>query len=253
MTEQALFEEQEESMDFGGGASEGFSLNPEMVQRILSVAKPLGHNEMPERLNLGFGFIYYGLVRAVRPKHVLVIGSGFGFSVVCLALGLKDNGEGFLTFVDPGYDVLKDGPWKTVGGRGVWRDAEGVERHFAGFGLESIIRHYRLRSEEFFAGYKEFKLPGIDLGFVDGNHSFEHVKHDFVQVLEHSGKNTYILMHDSNIYIRELIRNSGVKRWLNVVKKEKDCFELLDLPFSSGVAIIRVIKENPWRSLELSE
>ncbi len=208
---------------------------------------------MPERLNLGFGFIYYGLVRAIRPKHVLVVGSGFGFSVVCLGLGLKDNGEGTLTFIDPGYDVLKDGPWKTVGGRGLWRDSEGVERHFAGFGLESTIMHYKLRSEEFFARYNEFKIPGIDLGFVDGNHSFEHVKHDFIQVLRHSAKNTYILMHDSNIYIRELIRNSGVKRWLNMMKKEKDCFELLDLPFSSGVAIIRVLKDKCSESLKLSE
>jgi predicted O-methyltransferase YrrM len=35
----------------------------------------------------------------LRPRHVVVIGSGFGFSVVCLALGLKDNGKGKLDFL----------------------------------------------------------------------------------------------------------------------------------------------------------
>ena len=81
----------------------GFSLDPELIQSILRHAKPLGHNEVPANLNLGFGFVYYGLVRALRPKNVVVIGSGFGFSVTCLALGLKDNGAGRLTFVDPSY------------------------------------------------------------------------------------------------------------------------------------------------------
>ena len=80
-----------------------FSLNTLMLQDILQHAKPLGHNENRRNLNLGFGFIYYGVVRALRPRHTLVIGSGYGFSVVCLALGMKDNDLGRLTFVDPSY------------------------------------------------------------------------------------------------------------------------------------------------------
>jgi hypothetical protein len=48
----------------------------------------------------------------------LVIGSGYGFTVVCLALGIKDNGSGSLTFVDPSYLLLRDGPFKTIGGTG---------------------------------------------------------------------------------------------------------------------------------------
>jgi len=66
---------------------ESFSLNTALLKDILHRAKPLGHNEAPDNLNLGFGFLYYGLARALRPKHLLVIGSGFGFSVVCFALG----------------------------------------------------------------------------------------------------------------------------------------------------------------------
>jgi hypothetical protein len=54
-----------------GPQSEGFSLYPELIQAKLSHAKPLGHSEVPANLNLGFGFVYYGLVRALRPKHVV--------------------------------------------------------------------------------------------------------------------------------------------------------------------------------------
>ncbi len=107
-----------------------FSLNSEVIRNIFQFAKPLGHHEKRDSFNLGFGFLYYSTVRAVRPKHVLVIGSGFGFSVVCLAIGLKDNGKGILNFVDPSYDVFKHGPLKTVGGRGMWDTPEEVEKHF---------------------------------------------------------------------------------------------------------------------------
>src|SRR5215470_724941 len=107
-----------------------FSLDPSVLREILEHAKPLGHHEEAGNLNLGFGFVYYGLARALRPQHVLVIGSGFGFSVVCLALGLKDNGRGSLTFVDPSYSVFTDGPCRTVGGTAQWSDPQKVRAHF---------------------------------------------------------------------------------------------------------------------------
>src|SRR5215470_5285839 len=114
---------------------DSFSLDARMLREILQHAKPLGHNEHAATLNLGFGFLYYGLVRALRPRHVLVIGSGFGFSVVCLALGLKDNDRGMLSFVDPSYSVLKHGPLHTVGGTSQWDDPEKVYAHFDRFGV----------------------------------------------------------------------------------------------------------------------
>ena len=107
---------------------EGFSLDADLIRSIFKHAKPLGHHESTGNLNLGFGFMYYGLVRTLRPKHIVVIGSGFGFSVVCLALALKDNGKGQLSFVDPSYSVLTDGPFKTVGGTAQWDEPGKVER-----------------------------------------------------------------------------------------------------------------------------
>jgi hypothetical protein len=231
------------------GDIQEFSLNTVVLQDILAYAKPLGHNEKPTNLNLGFGFLYYGLVRALRPKHVLVIGSGFGFSVVCLALGLKDNGKGKLTFVDPSFSVLKDGPFKTIGGTGYWNDAEKVHQHFQRFGLQQLITHYKLTSEQFFQDYTQFNLPVLDVAFIDGSHGYDDVKFDFINVLQHAHKNSYILLHDTNIYIREMVRHAGVKRWLKIVKKEKQAFEIIDFPFSSGLALVRVMQDKIWKSI----
>ncbi len=223
-----------------------FSLNAEMLQTILTRAKPLGHNEDAETLNIGFGFLYYGLVRALRPRHLVVIGSGYGFSVVCLALGLRDNGAGALSFVDPSYSMLKHGPLHTVGGTSQWDDPRGVREHFRRFGVEHIVTHFKLTSSEFFASYAQRRLPTIDLAFIDGNHSYAAVRSDFLAALRYSRRNSYLLLHDTNIYVRELVRHAGVRRWLKAVSREKERFEVVDFPFSSGVALVRVLSDGPW-------
>jgi len=226
-----------------------FSLSQNIVKEILKVAKPLGHNEKTKELNLGFGFIYYGVVRALRPKHIVVIGSGYGFSVVCLALGLKDNARGKLSFVDPAYSLLKDGPFSTVGGRGIWSDESVVKDHFGRFGVANIVSHYRMRSDEFFPAYQHLNLPAIDIAFIDGSHVYKDVKYDFLKILEQSHKNTYIFLHDTNIYVRELIKHAGVKKWLKSIKGREEHFEVIDFPFSSGVALVRVMDPVVWKKL----
>lgn len=218
-----------------------FSLDPSLIEQVLRHAKPFGHNERRHNLNLGFGFIYYGVTRALMPKHVLVIGSGYGFSVVCLGLALKDNNVGFVSFVDPSYSLLKDGPWKTVGGRGTWNDPNEVKSRFRRFGIEQIVTHYRERSDEFFSCYEKRGLPPVDLAFIDGSHTFKDVKFDFMQFLKHSRKNSYAFLHDTNIYFRELVKNSGVMKWLKVLKTREKAFEIINFPYSSGVALVRVV------------
>jgi|GEM_PF-297091 len=220
-----------------------FSLTPSLLELILEKAKPLGHREKKEPLNLGFGFVYYGLGRALRPKHVVVIGSGYGFSVVCLALACKDNGKGKVSFVDPGFAWFREGPFKTLGGTGMWRKADQVLNHFGLFGVENQVSHFRLTSRDFFLSYTLYGLPAIDLGFIDGNHSFNHVREDFLALCSYSRPGAYLFLHDTHLPIRERLRHSGVKRWLKVVKDNPQLFEVIDFPFSSGVALIRVLPQ----------
>jgi predicted O-methyltransferase YrrM len=231
-------------------SSGGFSLTPALIEDILRHAKPLGHREDAQSLNLGFGFLYYGLARMLRPNHVVVIGSGFGFSVACFALGLRDNAKGHLSFVDPSYSLLGDGPFKTIGGTSQWDDAATVARHFSRFGVADLVTHHRMTSAEFFARYEELKLGAIDLTFIDGNHSYDSVRRDFAGALRWTRKNGYLLLHDTNIYVREFVRHAGVKRWLKRVQRRKDCFEAVDFPFASGVALVRVLEDEAWKHLD---
>ncbi|MGZ5049081.1 MAG: class I SAM-dependent methyltransferase [Usitatibacter sp.] len=235
-------------LSLGRKESASFSLDAATIRDIFEHARPLGHHEDASTLNLGFGFLYYGLVRTLRPRHVVVIGSGYGFSVACLALALKDNGRGALSFVDPSYSLLEHGPLRTVGGTAKWEDPEKVRAHFARFGVEDIVTHYKETSADFFAAYDHRRLGVIDLAFIDGNHAYEEVRHDFLAVLDRTRRNSYMLMHDTNIYVREMVGHAGVKRWLNVIEREHSAFEVVDFPFSSGVALVRVIREANWRT-----
>lgn len=224
-----------------------FSLDAGILDSILRHARPLGHHEDRASLNIGFGFLYYGLVRALRPRHIVVVGSGYGFSVVCLALGLKDNGAGHLSFVDPSYSVMREGLLHTVGGTAQWDDPERVRAHFARFGVEDRVLHYRETSEAFFEAYERRALPPVDIAFIDGNHAYDAVQHDFMEALARCRRNSYLLLHDTNIYMRELVRHAGVKRWLNRIAGDRTAFEIVDFPFSSGVAVVRVVCETDWR------
>lgn len=240
------------SMIMERGYMQEFSLTTNLLKDILQYAKPLGHYHKKQNLNLGFGFIYYGVARALRPKHTVIIGSGYGFSVVCLALAMKDNGVGSLTFVDPAYSLLKDGPPKTLGGRGTWKSESAVRDHFRRFGVKDIVSHYKMRNDEFFPSYSDLDLPPIDLRFIDGSHVYDNVKYDFVKMLERSRKNTYLFLHDTNIYVGEFLDHSGVKRWMKILKREESAFEVINFPFSSGVALVRVLEPEVWKQFHLS-
>jgi methyltransferase family protein len=233
-------------LSFPDPAPSRFSLDAATLEDILEHARPLGHHEDRGSLNLGFGFLYYGLARTLRPRHLLVIGSGYGFSVVCFALGMKDNGFGALSFIDPSYSVLKHGPLHTVGGTSQWENPATVRAHFERFGVAEQVTHFKMTSEEFFGGSDAGAMPAIDVAFIDGNHSFADVRRDFISVMRHAHRGSYILLHDTNIYIRELVGHAGVKRWLNTIKRDPECFEVLDFPFSSGVALVRVLRDGPW-------
>jgi hypothetical protein len=143
--------------------------------------------------------------------------------------------------------LLKNGPFHTVGGQSQWDHPQKVKEHFAQFGLEGLIRHFKMRSDRFFPDYARFQLPDINLAFIDGNHSYKDVRYDFFQVVGHSHKNSYIFLHDTNIYIREALGHAGVKRFVQEIKHLPDFFELLDFPFSSGVALVRVLQDKTWR------
>lgn len=73
----------------------------DFLQKVIADAEPMGQNTSAD--NLGFGWIYYGLIRNLRPDFVVAIGSRRGFMPFCAARAVQDNRVGKVIFIDPSY------------------------------------------------------------------------------------------------------------------------------------------------------
>src|SRR5258708_36172475 len=73
----------------------------EFMQKVIAEAEPLSQNTAAD--NLGFGWIYYALIRNLAPDFAVAIGSCRGFMPFCAARAMKDNGSGHVIFIDPSY------------------------------------------------------------------------------------------------------------------------------------------------------
>jgi hypothetical protein len=132
--------------------------------------------------NLGFGELYYALVRLLRPQRVVEIGSLHGFSAMCLAVGLRDNGAGYLWSIDPG---LWDATWHTP---------DHIDRLRDQFHVEDYWEHLTLRSDQALDRIPDLER-GFDLVLIDGDHTKQGARFD----LEHYGvRAAWILLHDSH-------------------------------------------------------
>ncbi len=192
----------------------------------------MGHNQRAEDLNLGLGWLYYGLARLLHPKRAVVIGSYRGFVPLLLGKALCDNVEpGEVMFIDP--SMVDD----------FWKDPEAVHAYFRGFGLENV-RHHRMTTQQFVETEAYRGLGGIGLLFIDGYHSEEQARFDyraFEQFLEPRG---IALFHDSMVLRPSVVYGAGrvydmrVKAFLDELKQDPgvQCF---DVPFGTGVTLVR--------------
>lgn len=192
----------------------------------------MGHAQRLEDLNLGFGWLYYGLTRLIRPSVVVVIGSWRGFSPLVFGKGLADNLEpGQLHFIDP--SLVDD----------FWKDPNAVRAHFARHGITNV-QHHLLTTQQFVATDTYRALPHVDLLFVDGYHTAEQARFDheaFAPLLSEKG---LALFHDScserisKIYGPENAYRYTVRDYLAELKRDPQ-FQVLDLPFAEGVTLVR--------------
>jgi hypothetical protein len=115
----------------------------------------------------GYRRVLEALHRLERPRNYLEIGIGGGSS---LQLAGRHT---FCVGVDPAPNI----------------SGEIAERH----------QIERMASDDFFAGSRMQELFGsvpIDMAFIDGMHLFEYALRDFMNVEQHSHKETLVVVHD---------------------------------------------------------
>ena len=194
----------------------------------------MGHAQRPEDLDLGLGWIYYGLARVARPERVVVIGSYRGFARNGdrpRARGQRRGWTGRASSIPR---------WSTT----FWKKPARVEAHFAEYGLDNIDHH--AATTQAFVGSPDWHRLGRTVGIVlvDGYHSEEQARFDheaFEPLLVPGG---FCLFHDSvrerisRIYGADRPYRHTVKRYMDTLRADP-AFEVLALPFGDGLCIVR--------------
>src|SRR5262249_20899513 len=140
----------------------------DFIHKVIREAEPCSQNTAEG--DLGFGWIYYALIRNLRPDYVVAIGSRRGFMPFCAVRAVQDNGRGKVIFIDPSYSGDGHPGWS---GLGLWGDPDGVAGWIASFGLKNWVTHWKLTSEEAFPRVRD-EIGGGQLGVViiDGAHTY---------------------------------------------------------------------------------
>lgn len=192
----------------------------------------MGQAQRVDDLNLGLGWIYYGLARLVSTQHAVVIGSYRGFAPMVMGRALADNGKGGkVTFIDP--SLVDD----------FWRDPDRVAAYFASHGLDNI-EHHCMTTQQFVGSDAWQELGDVGLLLVDGYHSDAQARFDHEAFLPVLAADGYALFHDSvrervsRIYGEDQAYTHTVRRYMDSLRADPR-WEVLALPFGDGLCIVR--------------
>lgn len=212
-------------------------MDTEWLRRVIATPglQGMGHGQTIEDLNLGFGWVYYGLARACRPQHIVCIGSYRGFVPMMFARALRDNGAGGqVTFIDPSF--VDD----------FWTSPPEVADWFAQYEVPNI-KHHHMTTQDYRASGLLSKIPPVDFLFVDGYHSADQAQFDHETFMPHLADDSLIFFHDSmtrkvsGIYGNERAYTYSVCDYISTLKSRRD-LQVMDFPFGDGLTLVKQIK-----------
>ncbi len=191
----------------------------------------MGHGQTLPDLNLGLGWVYYGLVRSIRPMRAVVIGSWRGFVPLVVGKAMQDNGQGEVIFIDP--SMVDD----------FWRKPEAVQSHFARCRVANI-RHSLATTQDFVETEEYRSLNNVGLLFIDGYHTAEQARFDHQAFLPKMSGSAVTLFHDSvrartsRMYGQGLHYEHSVFQYMDELRGDP-LWDVLALSESDGLTIVK--------------
>ena len=185
-------------------------------------------------INYERGILLYSLIAKYKPKNVLEIGTAEGYSALCMAWAMTDydiNGRIFTIDPKP-FDVpikreitLEENPKHEsimLSTRELWNKFANKEwikkiEVLTGFSGEILQK----KTKEF---------PKMDMGFIDGHHTYETVIHDFYAFLQTASENFSLLFDDysypvdvnvSKVINEEIVPNFDVTPIITNAKQQR--------------------------------
>ncbi len=147
----------------------------------------------------GLGIILHGLILAAMSKDVLEIGTFHGYTSICMALALPDDGKVWTVDVRPRRIDLY------------------ARKEIERLGLQGKIEFIIGKSQDI-----EWNKP-IDFLYIDGDHSYDAVKADYQRFGPLVNDDGIIVFHDSS----ETAQHRNVRNMIeDIVEKECNCVHI---------------------------
>lgn len=160
-------------------------------------------------LNYGFGLIHHAMVRNLRPKNILCVGSMYGFIPYMLAKACMENGSGHVDFVDAAYD-FNDATYRNnhYFGQGFWKRVK-PNVHFSYLLKRDYISTHIMTLEDFIHTHP----IKYDYVYLDGDHSYKGLRRDINLVWPMLRQNGLLVLHDIEFdFKKSLKRIDGMFR-----------------------------------------
>lgn len=132
-------------------------------------------------------WMLYAAVRLLRPGVVVEVGSARGLSTCTLALACRQNGTGKVYAIDP--NTPNDWSELETGGN----NYDFLRDRVQYYGLQPWCELLRMTSAD---AARKWNQP-IDFLFIDGDHSYDGVKHDFEAFSPWLTDGALVAFHDS--------------------------------------------------------
>ncbi|CAN5267039.1 hypothetical protein BH10PAT2_BH10PAT2_1630 [soil metagenome] len=183
-------------------------------------ADELSHLANIDTADMGYGWIHYGFIKAIKPRRILCIGSGYGFIPAVLAQACKENGVGHVDFVDAGYGLNYRAGYTWTG---FWKTPEG-KSVFDRFGLKRWITLYNQTTSQFAKSHSKMSWDYI---YIDGDHLYAGVKFDYTTFFKQLTADGFLGLHDISITDENFMAEGeyGVaKLWSEIKSQGKIAF-----------------------------
>lgn len=155
--------------------------------------------------NYGFGLMHYAMVRNLRPKRILCVGSMYGYVPYMLAKACMENNKGHVDFVDAAYDFNKsEYKDRHYFGQGFWKKIS-PPHHFSYLLHTSFISTHVLTLEEFLTQEKH----QYDYIYLDGDHSYKGLIRDIRMVWPLLADKGVLGLHDIEFDFKKSLNQIG--------------------------------------------
>lgn len=167
--------------------SEWESLEPKLAD-LMNMAPSTAQSDGNRGVNPGDQRAIYHLIRALKPKSVLEVGTNVGFSTLHIAAALDANGaDGRITTVDiTDVNDPTDQPWKGCAQPYAPRDM------LAAGGYGDMVTFVAQNSLDYLTNCKD----KFDFIFLDGSHDADVVYQEVPKAIDALAGGGVILLHD---------------------------------------------------------